>query len=255
MPFPKKGIASRIRGTLLLLLFLGTWHGLSRFYSPVILPSPEETFKTLLSFLEEPFFYDEILYTLQRLLIGFGAALLGGTSLGLLMGLSKSGKDLVLPGIYFLQSIPPILFMTLGMIWFGLSGKASIFIVFIVGLPVMAVSIQEGFDHVDPKLREMGELFRFSRIKILREILLPSLGAPFRSGAIFLAGLSWKLVIMGEVLSSSTGIGARITEGRLNLLTEEVFAWSFVVIAFCFLSQKSVGLLRILHRTRRRSLW
>jgi NitT/TauT family transport system permease protein len=45
---------------------------------------------------------------------------------------------------------------------------------------------------------------------------------------------------MGEVLSSGTGLGSQITEGRLTLETNKVFAWSIIVIVLCYLSQKII---------------
>ncbi|QUH27965.1 ABC transporter permease [Vallitalea guaymasensis] len=209
-------------------------------YPPLILPSPSLTFKSLWNIMHGDNFLLNIGVTLHRLIIGLIGALLIGSIIGFFIGINKRVKRVLEPYIYILQSVPPILFMTLAMIWFGLDGQATIFIIFIVSLPIMAISIKEGFDNMDMKLIEMGRIFQFSRFKIIKEIIIPSLKTYFKSGLIILIGLGWKLVIMGEVLSSGTGLGSQITEGRLNLETNKVFAWSIVVIVLCFLSQKII---------------
>lgn len=221
-------------------IILILWQGLSMLYPPLILPSPALTFKSLLDIMHGDNLLLNIGVTLHRLIVGLMGALLVGSIIGFFIGINKRIKRVLEPLIYILQSIPPILFMTLAMIWFGLDGQATIFIVFIVSLPIMAISIKEGFDNIDMKLIEMGKIFQFSRFKIIKEIIIPSLKTYFKSGLIILIGLGWKLVIMGEVLSSGTGLGSQITEGRLNLETNKVFAWSIIVIVLCYLSQKII---------------
>jgi len=171
-------------------------------------------------------------------LIGLITSIIIGSLLGILMGCSKKIKHLLEPIVYLVQATPPILYMTLAMLWFGLNGRATIFIVFIVSEHVMAVKIAEGFENIDIKLIEMGKAFQFSRSKMIKEIIIPSLKAYFKTGLITVFSFGWKLVVMGEVLSASTGLGARITDARMNLETNMVFAWGIIVVFLCFLFQK-----------------
>lgn len=84
----------------------------------------------------------------------------------------------------------------------------------------------------------MGKAFNFSKLKTIRSIILPSLKTYFKTGLITVFSFGWKLVVMGEVLSSSTGLGAQITDARMNLETNMVFAWGIIVILLCFLFQE-----------------
>ena len=224
-----------------LVLMIGVWQILSLFYSPVILPSPWLTLQTLISSAGSSSFYRALGISALRLLAGLGFSVVLGLTVGILMGVSRTMKVLLNPVVYLLQSTPPILFLTLAMIWFGLSGKATIFIVAVVSFPVLAVSLYEGFNNIDRKLIEMAGIFRFSKGKILTEIILPSLTTYVKSGMIIMLGLSWKLLIMSEVLSAGSGIGAQLTDARMNLETEKVFAWGLIVIILCILSQKSIS--------------
>jgi NitT/TauT family transport system permease protein len=152
---------------LLIRIIFILWQGLSMLYPPLILPSPALTFKSLWDIMHRDNLLFNIRVTLNRLTLGLIGALSVGSIIGFLIGTNKRIKRILEPLIYILQSVPPILFMTLAMIWFGLDGQATVFIVFIVSLPIMAISIKEGFDNIDMKLIEMGKIFQFSRFKII----------------------------------------------------------------------------------------
>ncbi len=223
---------------LIFALVLLIWQGLSMIYSPLVLPSPALTFRSLYRIIQSGRFWSEIVVTLKRLVIALLASIAAGSILGIIMGANKRLKNLFEPIVYLVQSIPPILYMTLAMIWLGLNGAATIFIVFIGSAPVMAITIKEGFENIDPKLVEMGKAFKFSKSETIREIILPSLSAYFKAGLITVFSFGWKLVVMGEVLSASTGLGAQITDARMNLETNMVFAWGIIIVLLCFLFQK-----------------
>lgn len=226
-----------IRVLIIIVMTLLIWQLLSSIYTPLILPSPVVTAKTLLKIMKEQLFLDTIFSTFRRLLIGIFASITIGSLLGILMGCSTKMKTLFEPLVYLVQATPPILYMTLAMIWFGLNGSSTIFIVFMGSAPVMVVNVTEGFENIDTKLIEMGKAFKFSKFKMMVNIVIPSLKTYFKTGLITVFSFGWKLVIMGEVLSSSTGLGAQITDARMNLETDKVFAWGIIVVLFCFLFQ------------------
>jgi len=234
-------------------VFLLIWQALSRLYSPLILPGPVLTMQSILKILQSDNFFNELFLTLQRLVLGLFAAIVIGSIMGILMGCNQFCKRLFEPLVYLVQATPPILYITMAMLWFGLNGRATIFIVFIGSAPVMAVHIKEGFENIDGKLIEMGKAFAFPKSKMLKVIMLPSLKAYFKTGLITVFGFGWKLVVMGEVLSASTGLGAQITDAKMNLETNMVFAWGSIVVLLCFLSQKNTDWLFACKRRRRRN--
>lgn len=231
---------------------LALWKILSMFHSPIILPGPGLTLKSFISILQERRFLTEVLVTLNRFFGGVFLSVIVGSVLGFFIGINQRTKNILEPLVYLLQSIPPILFMTLAMIWFGLDGQATIFIIFIVSIPIISINIREGLDNIDLRLVEMGNTFRFSRKKMILKVIIPSVKPYFKSGFFVVVGLGWKLVIMGEVLCASTGLGAQITDARLNLETDKVFAWSIVVILICFLSQKTIDIVSDFSLSRRK---
>jgi NitT/TauT family transport system permease protein len=229
---------SDIVKTLIVLFIL--WSILSLIYSPIILPSPYKTLVATWNVLKDSEFHTHVLTTLKRLLIGLFGGVSIGSIIGIAIGRHERINNLFEPIFHIIQATPPISWLALGMIWFGLDGEATIFIVFIASLPILIINIVEGLKNIDYKLIQMANLFHLDKNDILFNIIIPSLKPYFKSGFTIAVGLGWKLVIMGEVLSSSTGIGSQITNARLNIETEKVLAWTIVIIILGVLSQKII---------------
>ena len=72
---------------------------------------------------------------------------------------------------------------------------------------------------------------------------LPSIRPYFNSALEIVIGGGWKLAVMGEVLTTNSGIGGAITSARLNVQPDAIIAWAFLLVAGCFLTQKLLRLL------------
>ncbi|WDV45136.1 ABC transporter permease [Clostridiaceae bacterium M8S5] len=233
-----------------IIVLLALWGILAKMYSPLILPGPIITLKDTYKLLLSSDFIVHVLITVKRLLIGLGLAIFIGSILGIVIGESKKIRDLFQPIFHLVQATPPISWLALAMIWFGLNGKATIFIVFIASLPILIINIMEGYQSIDKKLIEMAHIFTLNKKDILINITIPSLRSYFKSGVTIAVGLGWKLVIMGEVLSSNTGIGSQITNARLNIETGKVLAWTIIIVILGGVSQKIIDVLFSFNRRR-----
>jgi NitT/TauT family transport system permease protein len=95
-------------------------------------------------------------------------------------------------------------------IWIGLTEAAAITAVALNKIPNVVVTLREGARALDPKLMEMAAVFRFSRARLLRHVVLPQLfpfiAAAGRSGL----ALIWKIVLVVELLGRSNGVGFQI---------------------------------------------
>ena len=119
-----------------------------------------------------------------------------------------------------------------------MTGKASVFIVFLVILPIILISIIESFENISIELLEIAKIFQLNKLKIIKDIIVPSLMSYLKAGINIALGLGWKIIVMTEVLSSNTGMGVQITAARLKLATDLVFAWTIIVIFLCYISQR-----------------
>ena len=162
-------------------LLLGIWQLASLCFSPLVLPSVPQVMGTLAGLFREPDFWPTIGTTLLRLALGLGIGVAVGTVLGLLFGLCPKLEDVGMPFIHVLQSVPPVCWVVLALVWFGFNGWPCVFIVATSTIPTVVINLSHGVRSVDPELLEMARLYRFSRRKILLHVMLPSIRPYFFS--------------------------------------------------------------------------
>ncbi len=171
--------------------------------------------------------------TVLRLVTSLALGTLSGFAVGFVCGISRILREIIEPIIGVLQVIPPVALLILAILWFGFNGKPAIFITVMAISPTMAISVQHGILNIDPNLMEMGRTFRLKKRSVFFNILIPSIRPSLASGWRISLGLACKTIVMGEVLTTPTGIGGALSQARMNLEPETVIAWT-VIILFIF---------------------
>ena len=136
-------------------LLLGIWQLASLCFSPLVLPSVPQVTGTLAGLFREPDFWPTIGTTLLRLALGLGIGVAVGTMLGLLFGLCPKLEDVGMPFIHVLQSVPPVCWVVLALVWFGFNGWPCVFIVATSTIPTVVINLSHGVRSVDPELLEI----------------------------------------------------------------------------------------------------
>ena len=224
-------------------LLLGAWQLASLHFPPLVVPPIPQVAATLVHLFQEPDFWPTVGTTLLRLAAGLAIGIGAGGVLGLVFGLCPKLEDVGTPMIHVLQSVPTVCWVVLALVWFGFNGLPCIFIVATATVPTVVINLSHGVRSVDRELLEMAKLYRFSHWKTLRHVTLPSIRPYFNSALEIVIGGGWKLAVMGEVLTTNSGIGGAITSARLNVQPDAIIAWAFLLVAGCFLTQKLLRLL------------
>lgn len=219
------------------VLLLGLWQIAALFFPPLVVPPVSRVASRLVQIITGNQFLPLVGTTLLRLLAGLGIGVVLGTGIGLVFGLCKPLEEVFSPFVSIFQTVPPVCWVVLALVWFGFNGKPCVFIVATAAIPAMVINLSSGVRSIDPELIEMAHMYRFSRRKILFHVILPSIRPYFRSALEIVIGSGWKLVVMGEVLTTSTGIGGAITTARLNIEPDSIIAWALLLVLFCFLTQ------------------
>lgn len=221
---------------LSLLAVTVLWYLMTLRFSPFIVPTIPSVARKLVEICTTKALYSMIGLTIIRLAAGLAIGVLIGVVLGILMGNFDRLNALFSPVIGILQTVPPVSWVVLALVWFGFNGRPTVFIVLTSSIPVIIISVSEGIRNIDERLLDMAKLYHFSQVKTIREVTLPSIGSYFKSAFKVALGTGWKIAVMGEVLTTSDGIGGMIKTARLDLETESIFAWSIVVVLLFYLS-------------------
>ncbi len=196
----------------------------------IILPSPDITLENLVKILSSDGFFVIVGNTILKSLVGFLMAIFFATVIGIMAGIFNPIYYLFSPVANTIKAAPSISLILLALIWLG-SDKTPVLVGFLVIFPILYSNIVEGIKNVDDELIEMAKVYKVPRLRVLRELYLPSIFSYFMAGASTAIGLNLKVVIAAEVLSQSmNSIGESMQLEKYYLNTAGVFAWTIIAI-------------------------
>ncbi len=233
--------------------WLLAWELLSRVLdNNIVLAPPLAVFVTLLDLIRQPEFWQTILFSSLRIILGFVLALVSGTLLAIISYRFRLIEELVSPIMKIIKAMPVASFIILALFWIDVK-NLSVLASFMMVVPMFYSNVIQGIKETDEKLLQMAEVYRLGRVKKLIAIYIPSV-APFFLAAVSVGiGFGWKSGIAAEVIGIPSGsIGRMLYEAKLYVMTKELLAWTVVIIIISVIFEKSVlVLLRLFHRERR----
>lgn len=209
---------------------ISAWWCISWLAGSMLVPTPPEVGETLLHMLAQTETWLTLAVTVARGTIGLLGALICALLLGLAAGSSATVMRLLTPLVAALQSCPPILWITLLMVWVGSGSAVPMAVVFATVFPPLFANIAQGCLAIDRRLFDMARLYHVPRIRVLRHIILPALAPYVLASLSYAAAASWKVTAVAEFLGSSTGIGAKIFWAYRMLEIPQLFGWASIVI-------------------------
>lgn len=214
-----------------IFLFIALWDLGNKIYGDLVLPAPLETFSTLLMLFDDADALLEMQTTLYRALLGFGVSLLLGTLLGLFAGFFLTASMMSRPIITILVGMPPIAWVVLAMIWFGMSDESVIFTVVITVFPIIFVGSLQGTRTLDGDLKEMACSFHLPWHMRFFDVYFPHIFSYVFPAWVSGLGMAWKIVIMAKLLASGTGVGSLLGVARSQLDMPMALAIVLIMIA------------------------
>ncbi|WP_321779545.1 ABC transporter permease [Sulfurimonas sp.] len=213
-----------------IFLFIAVWDMGNQIYGDLVLPSPEETFRTLYIMLGDKEILEQINITLYRASVGFGISLLLGSTLGLIAGFFVTASMMSRPIVTILVGMPPIAWIVLAMIWFGMGDETVIFTVIVASFPIIFVGALQGTRTLDGDLKEMADSFKLPWHMKFLDVYFPHIFSYVFPAWVSALGMAWKIVVMAELLATSDGIGATLAVARSQLDTPTALALVVIMI-------------------------
>lgn len=221
--------------TLSVLCIMALWQlAAGLLGKPFILPGPLETGKAIYSMLFDANFYSAVFGTLGRVLIVVMISSVLGIGFGMLAGKIKAVEYMLSPLVLLVKTIPTIVLIVYVVLW--MSGYwAPIFVTVLITFPVVYGNVLEGYHAIDYKLMEMTKVFNFSRAKVLKYLIFPSLRPYIYAGILTILGLGLKVVIASEVLSQTrNSMGRAFQVARINIETQTVLGLAIITVLIAF---------------------
>ncbi len=142
-----------------------------------------------------------------------------------------------------IKAAPVTSFIILALVWLP-ARRLSLFIAFLMTVPLAYENSFQGLAAADPLLLEMAQVFRLPRRQVFRQIYLPAL-APYGLSALRTGlGFAWKAGAAAEALAVSAGtIGGQLYNAKVALETVDLFAWTTAIILLSLAMEKAVSAL------------
>lgn len=235
----KRKHAIKVRKVLIALFWLAVWQGIAWYIdSSILAAGPLEVLKELAKGLGSLTFWRTAGNSFLHIFLGFFGALLAAFLLGVLSVRFGVVEEFLSPLLQFIKAVPVASFVVLLLIWSG-SAWLSVWVAFLMVLPVIYQNVVSGIKHADKELLEMARVFEMPFVNRIRFVYLPALLPFLTSGCRAALGLSWKAGIAAEVIGTPDySIGERIYMSKIYLNTAGLFAWTLVVICLSFLFEK-----------------
>jgi len=197
-----------------------------------------------------------ILHSLGRISLGFLLAATLGLPLGILTGGNPRVRSLIMPLIDFFRPIPPLAWIPMAIIWFGIGFKSAVFIIFLGAFFPIALNTCIGVATVDRIYLDVARVFNASRLDIWRKVLLPGALPSIFTGLRLGLGIGWMTLVAAEFtgIKDGYGLGYMIMTARDLQRIDEVMAgmavigliglaieWGLAKLAGRFLGGRRVG--------------
>ena len=134
------------------------------------------------------------------------------------------------PIVTILVGMPPIAWIVLAMIWFGMSDTTVIFTVVIASFPIVFVGALQGTRTLEGNLKQMADSFNLPFKMKMFDLYFPHIFSYIFPAWISALGMAWKIVVMAELLSANDGIGSALAIARSQLDTPTALALVLIMI-------------------------
>ncbi|MFT4008078.1 MAG: ABC transporter permease, partial [Lacrimispora sp.] len=163
-----------------------------------------------------------ILWSLSRVMIGFLLGSLVGIITGILMGWSRPLEALFRPLYELIRPIPPIAWIPLSIVWFGLGEPSKYFLIFLAAFSNITMNAYAGVRSVDPTLIGAARMLGANDRQVFSTIVLPSCIPHIFAGLQIAIGSAWATVVAAEMVRSSEGVGWVIIKGQDSNSTVQI---------------------------------
>ncbi|MEU3646991.1 ABC transporter permease [Lentzea sp. NPDC034063] len=203
--FLKTGVPPLIAFALL----LGVWQGLwaSALLPEFQLPAPVNVWNELVRSISTGEAFGILWTSLHRAVLGFLAAVLIATPLGLLVAKVRVVRAAIGSLLTGLQSLPSVAWVPAAILWFGVTPSTIYFVVLMGSVPSIANGLVAGIDQIPPLLPRVGRALGAGRLASARHILLPAALPGYLAGLKQGWAFSWRSLMAAEIIATSPQLG------------------------------------------------
>ena len=215
---------------LLLLWVVVTETGLVK---PLFLPSPRAVFAKFILVSTEGFsnstLTEHTLTSLYRVFSAFLLACITAIPIGVMMGVSRFVRGIFDPPIEFYRPLPPLAYLPLVIIWFGIGEFSKIFLIYLAIFAPMAIAARAGVRSVSIEQIHAAYSMGASKWQVIRHVIVPAAMPEILTAMRIAIGFGWTTLVAAEMVAATKGLGQMVLNAS-NFLRTDIVIMGIVVI-------------------------
>ena len=189
--------------------------------------------------------HQHILWSLYRVFSSFLLAVVTAIPIGIAMGMSRIARGVFDPTIEFYRPIPPLAYLPLTIIWFGIGDFAKIFLIYLACFAPLAISARAGVKSCSIEQIHAAYSMGASRNQVIWHVVLKAALPEILTGLRISIAFGWTTLVAAEMVAAKAGIGVMVLNAARFLATDIVFLGIVVIGLTAFIFD---GLMRQLER-------
>jgi taurine transport system permease protein len=202
---------------------------------PLFLPKPESiwfAFKQAVSGdLDSHTLWVHFLWSMYRVFSAFAIAVVIGIPVGIAMGVSRIARGIFDPPLEFYRPLPPLAYLPLMIIWFGIGELAKILLLFLSIFAPVVLSARAGVRSISQEQIQAARSMGASTFQVIRNVILPGAMPEILVGLRIGMGVGWTTLVAAEMVAADAGLGKMVFNAS-NFLRTDVVILGILVIGF-----------------------
>ncbi len=237
---PGQGTSVAISVVTVLALLLLWWFVTRKgWIKPLFLPSPAAVIEQFWDVATEGFggatLLEHTLWSLYRVFAAFFLACLTAIPVGIAMGVSRGARGVFDPPIEFYRPIPPLAYLPLIVIWFGIGDLAKIILIYLAVFAPLALNARAGVRSVSIEQIHAAYSLGASRLQVIFHVILPAALPEILTGMRIGIGFGWTTLVAAEIVAARAGLGQMVWNASEFLRSDVVIMGIVVIGALAYL--------------------
>lgn len=178
------------------------------------MPAPEAVIKVAAETIADGSLPKNIWASFSRVLEGFLIAMICALILGVVTGLSKRAESFTELVIQIIKPIPPIAWIPLAILWFGIGESSKLYIIFLGAFFPILLNTVDGIHNIDPRYLELARVYEVDKKRLITKVILPGALPSILTGIRVGLGNAWVCVVAAEMIAATRGVGYMLSNGR-----------------------------------------
>ncbi|BCL74608.1 taurine ABC transporter permease [Jeongeupia sp. HS-3] len=228
-------ISSLTLAAVVFIWWLVTFSGL---IAPLFLPPPQAVLGKLWLTITQGYMdatlWQHLGASAFRIVVALIAAVLFAVPVGLALGLSRTARGVLDPLIEFYRPIPPLAYLPLIVIWFGIGELSKVLLIYLAIFAPIAIATATGVRSVDQARLRAAQSLGATRWQLIRHVILPSALPDILTGVRIGLGTGWSTLVAAELIAATRGLGFMVQSAAQFLVTDVVVLGIIVIAVIAF---------------------